>query len=238
MHDQNLLHGTCQYPPSYKLQRWLPPSTAQTRAPGPRAPPPPRAAARWPPWARARRRWTCPPRSHWRLRGRGEGDRREARRVWATSSPAPPGGATGGQALHAFRQRHPPPRPTPARPHAPAPAAAAMFWGASPPSTWMASAGCARRSAATLAIMAGMNDWPPKPGSTVMTSTRSTAPASGNTASTGVPGLSATPTRMPRARMRSISPAASSAGSGAAAAGGGGARGVGGWPPPLRARAR
>ncbi len=52
--------------------------------------------------------------------------------------------------------------------------------------------------------MSPMNFWPPNPGSTVMTRTMSAAPASTNsaTASAGVPGLSATPARIPASRTR------------------------------------
>lgn len=67
------------------------------------------------------------------------------------------------------------------------------------------------RSALTLGIISGWNFCPPKPGSTVITSTMSTLSASQSacTASPGVPGLSATPARIPAARALSASPAAS-----------------------------
>ena len=50
-----------------------------------------------------------------------------------------------------------------------------------------------------LGIMSGMKDWPPKPGSTVMTSTMSTSGTRPSTASGGVPGLRAMPTLIPAA---------------------------------------
>ena len=46
-----------------------------------------------------------------------------------------------------------------------------------------------------------MNFWPPKPGFTVITQTRSARSSTCATASAGVPGLSATPARMPAARI-------------------------------------
>ena len=62
----------------------------------------------------------------------------------------------------------------------------------------------------TLGIISGLNFCPPKPGSTVSTSTRS-APAStaGAAASAPLLGLSATPACMPIALMRPTSDAAS-----------------------------
>ena len=45
---------------------------------------------------------------------------------------------------------------------------------------------------------------PPKPGSTLMTRIRSTAPIYGKTASTGVPGRMLMPTLQPVARMAAI----------------------------------
>ena len=47
----------------------------------------------------------------------------------------------------------------------------------------------------------GMKDCPPNPGFTVMIRTRSTRSRTLSSASTGVPGLSTTPGRFPRARM-------------------------------------
>ena len=46
-----------------------------------------------------------------------------------------------------------------------------------------------------------MKDWPPQPGLTVMQRTRSAMPRSSETASTGVPGLIATPARQPSSRI-------------------------------------
>ncbi len=46
-----------------------------------------------------------------------------------------------------------------------------------------------------------MNFWPVQPGSTDMTSTRSTSSRNGRTAETGVPGLSTSPGRAPRRRI-------------------------------------
>ncbi len=45
-----------------------------------------------------------------------------------------------------------------------------------------------------------MKDWPPQPGLTVMQRTMSAIPRSSWTASTGVPGLIATPARQPSSR--------------------------------------
>ena len=47
-----------------------------------------------------------------------------------------------------------------------------------------------------------MNDWPPKPGSTVMTSTMSSSSRYGSRADSGVPGLTASPAARPAARIR------------------------------------
>ena len=46
-----------------------------------------------------------------------------------------------------------------------------------------------------------MNDWPPKPGSTVMTSTMSSSSAYGSRADSGVPGLTASPAARPASRI-------------------------------------
>ena len=46
-----------------------------------------------------------------------------------------------------------------------------------------------------------MNFWPPKPGLTVITQTRSTRSRSGRAASAGVPGLRARPALAPAARI-------------------------------------
>ena len=58
-----------------------------------------------------------------------------------------------------------------------------------------------------------MNDWPPNPGSTVMTSSMSTSPSRSRNGSTGVAGLIASPARAPRRRSsrasRTGAPAAS-----------------------------
>eukprot|EP00967_Tisochrysis_lutea_P141552 scaffold260208_cov28-Tisochrysis_lutea.AAC.2 len=80
---------------------------------------------------------------------------------------------------------------------APAAAATSTLAAESPPSTWMSRLGHWLRSAATLAIMSGMNDWPPKPGSTVITSAMSISERYGEMASTGVPGFTAMPTFIP-----------------------------------------
>ena len=47
-----------------------------------------------------------------------------------------------------------------------------------------------------------MNDWPPKPGSTVITSTMSSSSLYGSSADSGVPGLTARPAARPAARIR------------------------------------
>ncbi len=52
-----------------------------------------------------------------------------------------------------------------------------------------------------------MNAWPPKPGSTVMTSSRSMRVSQASAAASGVPGLSASPTSAPVARtVSSVAP--------------------------------
>ncbi len=48
---------------------------------------------------------------------------------------------------------------------------------------------------------AAMNDWPPKPGSTVITRTISNRPRYGARAASGVAGRTASPGRRPAARM-------------------------------------
>mmetsp|Transcript_3493 Transcript_3493/g.7968 ORF Transcript_3493/g.7968 Transcript_3493/m.7968 type:complete len:218 (+) Transcript_3493:124-777(+) len=92
---------------------------------------------------------------------------------------------------------------------APARAATSTVARFSPPSTWMSMVGNLRRSASTFGIWSAMNAWPPKPGGTVMTSTRSgrNAPSRHNAsrASTGVSGRSATPTTMGRDAARTAS---------------------------------
>ena len=57
-------------------------------------------------------------------------------------------------------------------------------------------------SASILPSWLGMKRWPPKPGLTLITSTRSMSPRTGSTAWTGVAGLSATPARLPVLLMR------------------------------------
>src|SRR5262245_53155330 len=47
----------------------------------------------------------------------------------------------------------------------------------------------------------GMNDWPPKPGFTDITSTRSRSSSTNSSAEGGVDGFSATPARAPSSRM-------------------------------------
>ena len=59
------------------------------------------------------------------------------------------------------------------------------------------------RMARTLSIMSGMKAWPPKPGSTVITSTMAHWSRKGRTASAGVLGLMTTPGRLPWARISS-----------------------------------
>ena len=60
----------------------------------------------------------------------------------------------------------------------------------------------ARRRAASSAATSFMNDWPPKPGSTVITSTMSRSSRYGSRADSGVAGLTASPAARPAARMR------------------------------------
>ena len=57
-----------------------------------------------------------------------------------------------------------------------------------------------RRASETLPIMSAMNDWPPKPGSTVMIKIMSSSRAISRTDSIEVPGLTAAPARAPAAR--------------------------------------
>eukprot|EP01139_Manchomonas_bermudensis_P016790 Amastigsp_a514324_96.p3 type:complete len:175 gc:universal Amastigsp_a514324_96:545-21(-) len=73
----------------------------------------------------------------------------------------------------------------------------------------MSRSGLRARISATLGMTSGIKAWPPKPGSTVITSTMSTRSRIPSKAATGVAGLSATPTRMPCSRTRAISDAAS-----------------------------
>ena len=54
-------------------------------------------------------------------------------------------------------------------------------------------------------IVSGMNDCPPKPGSTVMTRIWSKSSSRSNSPSTGVAGLTATPARAPIDRRRRAS---------------------------------
>ena len=75
--------------------------------------------------------------------------------------------------------------------------------GSTPPSTSSSQPGffssIQRRMAETLGIISAMNFWPPKPGSTVITSTSSTSFRKGRTVSAGVFGFSTTPARLPLA---------------------------------------
>ena len=57
------------------------------------------------------------------------------------------------------------------------------------------------RTRATDSMLLFRKLWPPKPGFTVITSTRSTQSSTGSTIAAGVPGLIATPARLPRSRM-------------------------------------
>ena len=137
------------------------------------------------------------------LSPRGCGDCGGLRRVWC--------GDCGGLAPRAMRRlpRHSRRRRTPrcrrsACRRRPATASRAVS-GPMPPSTasaigWSA-ASIIRRSAAILASCEGRNDCPPNPGLTVITSTMSASSSSQATASTGVPGFSTTPARLPSARM-------------------------------------
>ncbi len=59
----------------------------------------------------------------------------------------------------------------------------------------------AARTRAIFGSTSAMNDWPPNPGKTVMQSTRSTWSRKGSSASKGVSGLAASPTRSPRSRI-------------------------------------
>ena len=92
---------------------------------------------------------------------------------------------------------------------APAVAASGAVVVSIPPSTSMssasASASTAARACTTLGMTSAMKDWPPNPGNTVMHNRRSMSCRYGRTASNGVSGLRATPTRSPRSRIRTIS---------------------------------
>ena len=75
-----------------------------------------------------------------------------------------------------------------------------------PPSTsrrhWYPRSFRQAASWASFGIMSVRKDWPPKPGCTVMTRTRSTWSSRCSTAPAGVPGLSTMPHWQPRLRMR------------------------------------
>ena len=84
------------------------------------------------------------------------------------------------------------------RPRRPAPAVAASM----PPSTSIARlADRPRKRWRPCPGEPSMKAWPPQPGLTVMQRTMSASPRSSATASTGVPGLIATPARQPSSRI-------------------------------------
>src|SRR5438477_7283776 len=89
---------------------------------------------------------------------------------------------------------------------APAACAAAIVCGVMPPSTSRnAREPCAARSSRARRIFsfdAGRYPWPPNPGFTVMTSSRSRSATTSSASASGVPGLSARPASMPRSRTR------------------------------------
>mmetsp|Transcript_5647 Transcript_5647/g.7520 ORF Transcript_5647/g.7520 Transcript_5647/m.7520 type:complete len:323 (+) Transcript_5647:266-1234(+) len=87
---------------------------------------------------------------------------------------------------------------------APALAHASMVCVLTPPSTWIPIEGNFRRIFATFGIVHHMNDWPPKPGSTVITSTWLSLSQKGKTSSAGVSGLSAIPGFIPFSKIISI----------------------------------
>ena len=66
------------------------------------------------------------------------------------------------------------------------------------------------RSVSILGIMSAINFCPPKPGSTVITSTMSSSSSHGSTASAAVAGLSATAAIFPAARMAAMAALTSS----------------------------
>ena len=66
------------------------------------------------------------------------------------------------------------------------------------------------RSCAIFSSDPGMNDCPPNPGSTLITSTRSTSGNTSRSASTGVAGLTDTPALAPARRISATHPAGSS----------------------------
>ena len=77
--------------------------------------------------------------------------------------------------------------------------------GLTPPSTsrsiGLPSASIALRRAAILASWLSMKAWPPKPGLTLITSTRSRSPSTFSMAASGVAGLSTQPALLPRLLM-------------------------------------
>lgn len=87
---------------------------------------------------------------------------------------------------------------------APASAARSIVSGLIPPSTWIQMS--RSRSSMTLrarrifSSIGSMNDWPPNPGSTVMTSSMSSSGRTGRNGSRSVVGLSAIAERDPRRR--------------------------------------
>src|SRR5438094_7097583 len=77
--------------------------------------------------------------------------------------------------------------------------------GLTPPSTSrsiaLPKASIALRRAAILVSWLSMNAWPPKPGLTLITSTRSRSPSTCSTAASGVAGLSTAPAFLPKLLM-------------------------------------
>ncbi len=74
-----------------------------------------------------------------------------------------------------------------------------------PPSISSRCPGCSRaRMARVLASTSGMNDWPEKPGLTLITRTMSNCSTHGRTRSSGVGGLIAMPADMPASRIAAI----------------------------------
>ena len=90
---------------------------------------------------------------------------------------------------------------------APSPPTISAVSRLTPPSTWTSPpqglSASRRRAAGTFASATSrMNDWPPKPGSTVITITMSRRCRYGSSAVIGVPGRIARPAARPAARMR------------------------------------
>ena len=68
-------------------------------------------------------------------------------------------------------------------------------------SIWIGRSPIIARRLRTFSTIAGMKLWPPKPGLTVITQTRSSRSSTCSIAASGVPGFSAAPALQPRSRI-------------------------------------